>query len=128
MADPMFYLDGLIAECRNIADGIYGEDEQRHIDDLMAELIGALQFAGLLEGCTGSEADLAQRLDEAVPAIGSESCRRIVAEAQRSAFGPDGPAPAGDGLQQAYRAACACVRARLGRLGRLSFRYLRNFD
>lgn len=97
-------------------------------DALMAELIRALQFAGLLEGCTGSEADLAQRLDEAVPAIGPESCRRIVAEAQRSAFGPDGPAPADDGLRQAYGAACACARAQLGWLGRLSFRYLRNFD
>ena len=97
-------------------------------DALMAELIRALQFAGLLEGCTGSEADLAQRLDEAVPAIGPESCRRIVAEAQRSAFGPDGPTPAGDGLRQAYGAACACARAQLGWLGRLSFRYLRNFD
>ena len=97
-------------------------------DALMAELIRALQFAGLLEGCTGSEADLAQRLDEAVPAIGPESCRRIVAEAQRSAFGPDGPTPAGDGLRQAYGTACACARAQLGWLGCLSFRYLRNFD
>ena len=40
MTGPTFYIDELIAECRSIIDGVYGENEQQHIDDLMAELRG----------------------------------------------------------------------------------------
>ena len=40
MTDPMFYIDEMIEECEAIIQGDYGEDEQRHIDDLMTELRG----------------------------------------------------------------------------------------
>ena len=35
-----FYIDELIAECEAICDGSYGDEEQRHIDDLMGQLEG----------------------------------------------------------------------------------------
>lgn len=97
-------------------------------DELMGELVVVLNFAGLLDRCTGSEDDLAQRLLDALPSLGQDPSRRIVEEAQRSAFGPEGPVPASAELHRAYQMACRRAREQLGPFGRLSLRYLHTRD
>ena len=105
---------------------ILAQRMQAPADALLADLLDALRYAGILRGVDGTEPDAASRIAQAVPTVDSGGVEHLVAEAQRHAFGPPENAsiPSDERCHAAYSAACDFAYGTLPRLRRLAFTYL----
>lgn len=77
------------------------EMERMNVRETFAKLLEALDFAGLLAGCDGSEEDFPHRLSRAVPGVTEAEAAELAAIVRQEAFGRE---PVGEEQAERVRA------------------------
>ena len=98
-------------------------------DELLADLVALLHYAGLLEGRYGTEDGFADELAHEVADVSVSEVRHLVEKAMDAAFGdPWGTRPAADPDDlETYRRVAQSAYGRLGPLRRLGFVWIKAY-